>query len=97
MNQKWTCERKVWTCKVCSCEHTVSPHEIEGTYDSCPNCVEITEHEWRSTKSFAVVVEEDNGEQWVYSKHTDMAGAEQDRSVVAAKMPGAKVKVCDWT
>lgn len=101
MNQKWTCERKVWTCKVCSCEHTVSPHEIEGAYDSCPNCAEITEHEWVTVKPpepcFAVVVEEADGEQWVYSKHTDVTLAQEDADAAQAKLVGAKVRVCDWT
>lgn len=93
MNQ----ESKAWTCKECGCKHLQTLYVTKDDYDSCPACADLTEHEWRDVESFAVVVVEPNGEQWVYSKHTDLAGAEGDRSVVAAKMPGAKIKVCDWT
>lgn len=93
-------DAKVWACKACGCKHPLTPHEIEGTYDSCPNCVEITEHEWVAAKPepcFAVVIEEADGEQWVYSKRTDVMVAQEDADTAQAKLVGAKVRVCDWT
>lgn len=36
---------KAWRCKACKTEHPVTLYEIEGNYDACPNCREITEHE----------------------------------------------------
>lgn len=107
MNQVvWVCRRKAWTCESCYCNHPVSPYEIDGAYDACPNCAEITEHSWMPVEPevpevpkprFAVVVVEPDGEQWTYSTRTDRGDAEEDRRTAEAKMPGAKLKVCDWT
>ena len=53
--------------------------------------------ERKPVTEFAVVVEEANGEQWVYSKRAIRGDAEEDAKAARASLIGAKVKVCDWT
>ena len=92
----------VWTCKACGARHPPTQCRCKAT-DRCPQCKELTPHEWvmlepKPNPVFAVIViEPGTGDRWVLSKHSDLEVAREVQRTAEAEMPGAKIKISDWT